>query len=116
MIVFGDAGYEAEADALLRRLRARVSELAASAPTLEALRTLLIQAGRLEQAPADGPAGALPNHTLSLLETVTDYAAAAFEVARRGDMGAAPARPGPSPLHRVVRILGTVPELATTVT
>jgi hypothetical protein len=57
VIVYGDAQYEEAAGTLLAQLRARLEQLLPSCltapPSLDALRTLLIQAGQLEQAAHD---------------------------------------------------------------
>ncbi len=77
MIVYGDPSYEAELGGLVARLQARLAELcdAPGKATRDALRSLLIEAGQLEQAAQDASADSAGG---ALLQGVTDRLASAF--------------------------------------
>lgn len=81
MIVYGDPSYHAALPALVARLRERAHRAAASPPSLDALRALLIEAGQVEQAARDA-VPALPAECAATLlpglESATDHSAIAF--------------------------------------
>jgi hypothetical protein len=92
VIVYGDPQREETLDLLWSRLwvsLTRVLDAGSSGEwSLDALRTLLIQAGELEQAAMDGPPG-LEGPAAARLQEVTDHAAEAF-YARWAPAGGAP--------------------------
>jgi hypothetical protein len=110
MVVYGDAQWGEQAGPLLRRLLATVNNLLHSEPSLDALRSLVIQAGELEQAAADLPPRTIAEHVPALLASVTDAAAAAFESARRGPAETCSEDPR---LRCAARVLEELPGLAT---
>lgn len=83
MLVYGDPSYEEELGVLVARLRARVANAARAqaSVTRDMLRTLLIEAGQVEQAVWDS-LGDVPAEEAArlgpLCQTVTDQLAAAF--------------------------------------
>ena len=79
MIVYGGAEHHEELSAIIDRLRQNVARLRAIDPSLDEIRSLLIQCGELEQAAAD-VSSAWGSADLALLEEATDAAAAALAV------------------------------------
>lgn len=77
MIVYGDPRFTVVAGQFARRIK---SALRTAAPNVESLRPILIQAGQLEQAVADLPAGTHPAQSkfLECAMAVTDRVARAF--------------------------------------
>jgi hypothetical protein len=73
MIVYGDPSHEEPAGILVERLKLRAGQ--ESHEGTDGRRTLLIEAGKLEQALADVPAG---ESLMGQIERVTDLAADAF--------------------------------------
>jgi len=77
MIVYGDPSYQESLETLVGRLRARLP-----AASLDDRRSLLVQAGQLEQAVHDGLPAILPadesGRVIHLCESATDVAARAF--------------------------------------
>ena len=78
MLVYGDRKFKATLTELMQDLRNRVAAL--RHPDLEGLRSVLIQAGQLEQAVQDqSPRSAEATAALNLqVQQITDEAAAAF--------------------------------------
>ncbi|HYG22857.1 MAG TPA: hypothetical protein VEH04_08750 [Verrucomicrobiae bacterium] len=76
MIVFGDPEFSRPARVVLMSLRAQVERSAAN--SLDDLRTLLIQAGQLEQAVEDAGSAEIDEGLLNRIREVTDRAATAF--------------------------------------
>jgi hypothetical protein len=74
MIVYGDPSFEAPIGALVEGLRSRLG-VSPSATSLDEARLLLVQAGQLEQAAADGGLG---EATVGQCEKLTDSAADLF--------------------------------------
>jgi hypothetical protein len=110
MIVYGDAQYVADADALVAQLKRQIEALRDSEYSLDALRTVLIQAGELEQAMADAPPEALPEGVLAWLASVTDAVAHAFESARQASAGS-PVPHAHGPWRLRTQMLERLPEL-----
>jgi hypothetical protein len=77
MIVYGDPSLEESLSTLVERLQARVHALP-QASSLDELRTLLVQAGELEQAAADHPFGLEASRLTQRCQAVTVFAASAF--------------------------------------
>lgn len=84
MLVYGDPCFRASFLELVDQLRKRLvccQQLRGDA-ALDGLRTLVIQAGQLEQAVHDGSPGLLPRgearELIGLVESLTDHAATAF--------------------------------------
>jgi len=105
VIVYGDPCELERPSALRERLRRRVAALGSGDPPLNTLRTLLIEAGRLEQAVLD----ALPEEAglCADVQSVTDFAAAAFYARWGAAAGTAPsaAADGPPPRQRLLAAL-----------
>ena len=116
MIIYGDPSYQADPAALLECVRGAVQGPGAGSP-LDWLRTLLIQAGQLEQAGQEGLSRhAAPEEArrrIAGFEALTDAAAAAFCACLSAADPAFPAGTADQPLA-LSRMQGALEQLLTT--
>jgi hypothetical protein len=115
VIVYGGAEHRAELSAFIDRLRQNVARLLVIDPSLDGIRTLLIQCGELEQAASDA-SSTLGSAALSLFEEATDAAAAALAISWQERTSGAGAQQVRDLLRRMTHALDQAPPWESAVT